>query len=60
MEVDVTSPSPVALVSFGISSDVTTGGDHVTVLVDEDIDVDVELVVAIKIKMNPMKMGEEK
>jgi len=47
VEVDTTTPSPVASISFRISLDVTMDGDHVTALDAEDTDGDAELFVAI-------------
>jgi len=55
VKVDATSPSPVTSISFGISPNVTTGGDLVTNLNAENIDKDVELFTAIGTKMNPQK-----
>ena len=59
MKVDATLPSPVALVLFGISMDVTTSGDHVVDLDAEDIDETVELFAATGTKMNPRKWAKK-
>ena len=53
VEVDATLPAPIASVSFGISPDVTTGGDHVVDLDAEDTNEDVELFADIGSLMNP-------
>ena len=49
MEVDATLPFPVGLVSVGFSSNVTPGGDHVTVLDAEQV----ELFAVKGTKKNP-------
>ena len=56
MEIDVTLPSPVGLVSVKTSPDVTPGGDHVA-RVDaeqvENINENVKLFAAIGTKIKP-------
>jgi len=51
VEIDTTPPSPVGSVSVEISSDVTPGVDHVTVMDTEQV----ELVTAKGTKLNPQK-----
>ena len=51
MKVDATPSSPVASILFGISVDVTMGGDHVIALDTEDVDS----IAAERTKMNPRK-----
>ena len=55
MKVDATPPSPVGSVSFGISPDVTLGGNRVAGLDVEQVEGKVELFAARGIKMNPCK-----
>jgi len=51
VEVHTTLPSPVGMLSVGISPDVTSGGDHVAVMDTEHV----ELFVVNGTKLNPRK-----
>jgi len=54
VEVDATPPSPVGTVSFGMSPDVISGGDHVASLNVEQVE-DVEVFAVTETKMNLRK-----
>ena len=55
VEVDVTPPSIVGLVSVEILADVTPGGDHVADLDAEQVEEKVKLFAVIRIKLNLRK-----